>query len=136
MSETREQLSIEVEDLTSEFSRRLRVARAAELARAGRLLKAEALLCPTGTAPKNCEELDLLARILVRQKRFAEAHRHWKKAFEKANDKERIRRCIVVLQDYVERYARRLRLLWTLGFAFWVVLIMVIFAYFIGRWWS
>jgi hypothetical protein len=136
MSEAQEQLSTEVEDLTRDFSRRLKVARAAELACAGRLLKAEALLCPAGTAPKNCEELDLLARILVRQKRFVEAHRLWRRAFEKANDKERIRRCIVVLEDYVDRHARRLRLLWTLGFALWIVLIVLILAYFIGRWWS
>jgi hypothetical protein len=136
MSEVRVQLLAEVQDLTSEFSRRLRVARAAELARAGRFLKAEAVLSPNGGVPKNCDELDLLARILVRQKRFAEAHRHWRRAFEKANDKERIRRCIVVLEDYVDRHARRLRLLWTLGFAFWVVLMVLILAYFMGRWWS
>jgi hypothetical protein len=134
MSGSREQLSAEVEDLTSEFSRRLRVARAAELARAGRLLKAEAVLCPNGTAPKNFEELDLLARILVKQKRFPEAHRYWRRAFEKAKDKERVRRCIVVLEDYVDRHARRLRILWTLGFAFWVVLMALILAFFIGRW--
>lgn len=135
MSEARVQLSAKVEDLASEFSRRLRIARAAELASAGRLLKAEALLCPTGTAPKHCDELDLLARILVKQKRFAEAHRHWKKAFEKANDKERFKRCIVVLQDYVEKYAKRLRLLWTAGFSLWVGLLVVILTYFIGRCW-
>src|SRR5271165_5336180 len=135
MAGARVQLSAQVEDLTSEFSRRLRIARAAELARTGQLLKAEALLCPTGTAPKHCDELDLLARILVKQKRFAEAHRHWRKAFEKAHEKERIRKCILVLQDYVERDARRLRLIWTVGFALWVGLMIAVLTYFIGRWW-
>jgi len=124
-----------VEDLTSEFSRRLRVARAAELARAGRFLKAEAVLCPTGTAPKHCVELDLLARILVKQKRFVEAHRLWRKALEGTHEKERIRKCILVLQDYVEKYTRRLSLMWTVGFALWVMLMIAVLAYFIGRWW-
>jgi hypothetical protein len=136
MSEARVQLSTEVEDLTSQFSRRIRLARAVELARAGRLLKAEALLCPTGTASKNCEELDLLARILVRQKRFVEAHRLWRKAFETGNERERIRRCIVVLQDHVDRNARRMRLLWSVGFALWVMLLIAVLVYFIWRWWS
>ena len=135
MSEAQEQLSTEVEDLTRDFSRRLKVARAAELARAGRLLKAEALLCPTGTAPKNCEELDLLARILVRQKRFVEAHRVWRQAFETGNEKERIRRCVVVLQDHFDRHTRRLRFLWALGFALWVALITAVLVYFIWSWW-
>jgi hypothetical protein len=134
MSEARGQLSTEVEDLTSEFSRRLRVARAAELAGAGRLLKAEALLCPTGSAPKNCEELDLLARILVRQKRFVEAHRVWRKAFERTQERERILGCVRALEDYVESYTMRKTLAWAVGFALWVTLMILVFICLIGRW--
>jgi hypothetical protein len=135
MSEAQVQLSAELEDLASDFSRRLRLARAAELARAGRLLNAEALLCPVGNAPSHHDELDLLARILVQQKRFAEAYRRWGQAFKRADDKEHIRKCILVLQDYVERDATRLRLMWTVGFALWVVLLIVVLSYLIWRWW-
>jgi hypothetical protein len=134
MLETQEHLSTEVGDLTREFSRRLRVARAAELARTGRLVKAEALLCPTGTAPKNCEELDLLARILVRQRRFVEAHRLWRKAFERTQERERILGCVRALENYVESYNRRNTLAWTVGFALWVTLMILVFIYLIGRW--
>jgi hypothetical protein len=134
MSEAQEQLSTEVEDLPRDFSRRLKVARAAELACAGRLLKAEALLCPTGTAPKNCEELDLLARILVRQKRFVEAHRVWRKAFERTQDRERILVCVRALEDYVESYTTRKTLAWAVGFALWVILMILVLICLIGRW--
>jgi hypothetical protein len=134
MLEAREPLSTEVEVLTREFSRRLRVARAAELARAGQILKAEALLCPTGTAPKNCEELDLFARILVRQKRFVEAHRVWRKAFERTKERERILGCVRALEDYVESYTRRKTLAWAVGFALWVILMIVVLICLIGRW--
>jgi hypothetical protein len=136
MSEAQDQLSNQVEELTREFSRRLKVARAAELACAGRLLKAEALLCPTGTAPKNCEELDLLARILVRQKRFIEAHRVWRKAFERTQERERILGCIRALEDYFESYGRQKTLVWAVGFALWVILMTIVLVCFIGRWWS
>jgi hypothetical protein len=135
-SQAQEQLSAAVEDLTSKFSRRLTIARAAELARAGRLLKAEALLCRNGSAPKDCEELDLLARILVRQKRFVEAHRVWRKAFERTQERERIRECVRALEDYVESYTRRQTLVWAFPFALWVILMVIVLVWFMGRWWS
>ena len=134
MSEARERLSTEVKDLTGEFSRRLRIAHAAELARAGRFLKAEAVLCPNGTAPKNWEELDLLARILVRQKRFVEAHRVWRKAFRRTQERERILGCVRALEDYVERCTTRKTLALDVGFALWVILIILVLICLIGRW--
>ena len=68
-------------DIVRAFSLRLRLARSTELALAGSLLRAEELLTSGGNLPETAEELDLLARILVQQKRYAEAQKRWKDAF-------------------------------------------------------
>ena len=62
------------------FALQLRLARSAEMALAGRLLEAEELLMPNGSLPQTAAELDLLAKILVKQKRYAEAQKRWNEA--------------------------------------------------------
>lgn len=67
------------------FDIRLRVARAAELALAGKLLQAESLLSPNGCLPSNSHELDMLARIHVRQGRLIDALKRWREASRLTN---------------------------------------------------
>jgi hypothetical protein len=122
-----------VYSLAAAFAEQIRLARASELAFNDRLLAAEALLCPQGIMPKGCEELDLLARILVRQRRYSEAYRAWVKAFKTTGEKERLRLCLRVLRDYVKRREARLRAAWNLGFVLWLLLLLWLVAYFIWK---
>lgn len=64
----------------------LRYAHAAELARTGSYLEAEALLAPNGRFPDSPRELDLLARIAAHQERFDDAARLWNAALERDPD--------------------------------------------------
>ena len=61
-----------------DYSLRVRLARSAELALAENLLWAKEFLPPSGRQPERSQELDLLARLLVRDKRYAEARNRWK----------------------------------------------------------
>jgi tetratricopeptide (TPR) repeat protein len=70
------------------FLVKLRVARAAELARAGELSEAEATLKQRCDAPHTADELDLLARIATRQGRFEEACRLWEAALHQVPGNE------------------------------------------------
>ena len=60
-----------------------RLARAADLARSGRYLEAQGLLSPKGHYSDAPRDLDLLARIAVRQGRISEARRLWEAALQK-----------------------------------------------------
>jgi hypothetical protein len=64
----------------------IRYACAAELARTGRDLEAEALLAPNGRLPDSSRELDLLARIAAQQERLDDAARLWNAALETDSD--------------------------------------------------
>lgn len=66
-----------VRSILSECFRGMRLARATELARSGQYLEATVLLAPQGRLPTDPRELDLLARIAARQRRFADAERLW-----------------------------------------------------------
>jgi tetratricopeptide (TPR) repeat protein len=68
--------------LVDGYQRQLRFARAAELARGGHYLKAEDLLCPNGVSPTQPEELDLLARMMARQRRYSAAIQYWERALK------------------------------------------------------
>jgi hypothetical protein len=135
MPETRVQLPKELESLASEFSRRFRIARAADLARAGSFLEAEALLCNVGAAPTHSDELDMLARISVMRSRFSEARRRWSRALAKTNDKKALRNCIVLLDDYFERRINYLCAVWLAAFSLWVVLQVLLIVYLAVRAW-
>jgi hypothetical protein len=62
------------------FSKRLRLARASELALSRRFLEAESLLCGRGMVSSDPDDLDLLARIYLKQGRFADARGAWDRA--------------------------------------------------------
>jgi len=80
------------------FLVKLRVARAAELARAGELHEAEAVLKQPCEAPHTPDELDLLARIAARQGRFKEACRLWEAALHQVPGNENYRHCLESLK--------------------------------------
>lgn len=93
------------EEVVRIFSLRLRLARSAELALAGSFLRAEGLLMRMEKLPKTAEEFDLLARILVQQKRYFEAEKRWIDALRISDDKPCYQDAINSLNTYID--ARR-----------------------------
>src|SRR6266498_4271340 len=81
------------------FDRKIQLARASELALSGRLLEAEALLVSKEQFPDTWEELDLLARIRVREGKFADALKLWSRGASIPTRSARARACIASLQD-------------------------------------
>lgn len=71
-----------VRGVVSGCFKEVRLARATELAHSRRYLEAIALLAPQGDLPSSARELDLLARIAARQRRYADAELYWRKAAE------------------------------------------------------
>jgi hypothetical protein len=100
--------------LAKQFDDRTKLARASELARDGRLLEAEGLLCQGKGLPESVEELDLLARIHVKQGRFDDARRRWRDA-GKLDGSPSHDECIDILNRWLE-YRHRL-VLWRLKLA-------------------
>lgn len=99
--------SVPTREIIRAFSLRLRLARSAELALAGSLLRAEELLTPGGSLPETARELDLLARILVRQKRYAEAQKRWKEALRFSGGERCYQDALDSLNGYVAALHRR-----------------------------
>jgi hypothetical protein len=117
------------EEIVRVFSRRIRLARAAELASAGSLFRAEELLMPNGELPDSAEELDLLARILVRQKRYGEAQKRWNDAFRVSGGKSHYQDALNTLNYYLQALKWRRQILVPAVF----VLILIIW---IGIWYQ
>ena len=107
--------STELQRIVARFEDRLRLARASEMASWGRLLEAEALLCPAGRRPLAIDELDLLARIHVRQGRFDQAKRRWEDALNLSEGRTQFSECLQVLEDWLA-YRKRLWI-WRLAVA-------------------
>src|ERR1017187_10361348 len=82
------------------FDRRMRLARASELALSGRLLEAETLLVSTARFPNTWEELDLLARIRVREGKLADALILWRRGAKIATYSSRAHECIASLERH------------------------------------
>lgn len=101
MSSKVEERLRELRRLTNQFDERMKLARASELARDGRLLEAEGILCQGKGLPQSVEELDMLARIYVRQGRYEEAKRRWRDA-AKLDDSHAHNECIEVLDLWLE----------------------------------
>jgi hypothetical protein len=102
----------ELRRLAKQFDDRTKLARASELARDGRLLEAEGMLYQG--PPQSVDELDLLARIHVRQGRFEDARRRWKDA-AKLDGSHTHDECIELLDRWLE-YRHRM-VLWRLKLA-------------------
>lgn len=111
------------------FDRRLRIARASELALTGRLLEAAALLELERGVPIAWDELDLLARIRVCEGKFADALKLWGQGASIPTHSSHARACIVTLQNYAAAKFKRERevfvALWTLWSAAAVGIVLV-----------
>lgn len=119
----------EVDRVVREFDERLRLARASELASCNRLLEAEALLCPKGVGAASAAELDLLARINVRQCRFAEARKRWEQAIAREESRRgEFEQCLRVLEAYSAQSLKRHLIEW------WVTLTLLVISLGIGIW--
>jgi flagellar motor protein MotB len=79
VSDQEPQLPTQAQISLEKYFADMRFARATELAQLNRLVEAEMLLSPDGIPPDNSRELDLLARIAVRNRKFAEARQIWEK---------------------------------------------------------
>ena len=82
--DSKERMTQQLHDTLKDCFVQIRFARAAELARFGRYLAAEGLLSPNGREPSNPKELDLLARISARQRRYRRARRLWEIALKRS----------------------------------------------------
>lgn len=99
MPVTTEGCRAEIQQLAKRFDDRLRLSRASELASWGRLLEAEALLCPKGHLPTCADELDMLARIHVKQGQFDLAKRRWEDALKTGDRRVEFEECLKALED-------------------------------------
>ena len=113
----------EVQRLTTRFEDRLRLSRAGELASWGRLLEAEALLCPGRHLPMSADELDLLARIHVKQGQFDLAKRRWEDALKLGDRREEFEECLKVLEDWL--FFRRRMWIWKIRLGMWAVALLL-----------
>lgn len=113
----------EVQQLVKRFEDRLRLARASELASLGRLLEAEVLLCPGRHLPMSADELDMLARIYVKQGQFEQARRRWEDAVKTGDLTAEYEECIKVLDDWLD-YRKRL-MKWRLRAALFISVVLL-----------
>lgn len=104
--------------LGKQFDERMKLARACELAQDGRLLEAEGILCQGKGLPQSVDELDLLARIHVRQGRYEDARRRWRDA-AKLDGSHSHDECIDVLDRWL--VYRHKMVLWRLTLAGWLI---------------
>jgi tetratricopeptide (TPR) repeat protein len=119
----------EVSRLVLKFDEQLRMHRASELAACNRLLEAAALLCPAGRGASSAAELDMLARINVKQRRFAEAKKCWEQAITRDNDKkEDCEQCLQVLEVYSAQCYKRKVIDW------WIALSLLALSLVISIW--
>jgi hypothetical protein len=89
----------QVERLVADFDRKLRLARATDLAKAGRFLEAESLLHSSRGIPEGGKELDLLARIAVRRRHFGKARLLWEAAMRSEPQNGEYRQCVEQLRE-------------------------------------
>jgi len=115
------------------FDRKIQLARASELALSGRLLEAEALLISKEQLPDTWEELDLLARIRVREGKFTDALKLWSRGASMPARSARARACIAILQSYAAAKFRRDRQIFFLLWALWSSAVVGVVAYFLLR---
>lgn len=113
----------EVQQLTKRFEDRLRLSRASELATSGRLLEAESLLCPGRHLPMSADELDLLARIHVKQGQFDLARRRWEDALKLGDGRVEFEECLKVLEDWLAY--RKNMWIWRIRIAMCVVALLL-----------
>lgn len=109
-----------VRSAIAKFNDRQMLARASDLALAGHLVEAEALVrgdCEKRLTPAG---FDLIARIRVSQGQFERAQEYWEKSLEEGGDKKQILNCLDTLADYQKLILERRLLFWKLGLCLWI----------------
>lgn len=109
----------EVQRIATHFEDRLRLSRASELASWGRFFEAEALLCSGKHLPVSADELDLLARIHVKQGQFDLARRRWEDALKLGDRRSEFEECLKVLEDWLA--FRKRMWIWRVRLAMWAM---------------
>lgn len=118
--------SLDLRETVAAFESRMRLARASEHAAAGRLFEAEALLAPPGgKQPGTWDEIDLLARIRVRQGKFTEAVRLWKQSLAFPGHDEVVSARVESLNTYASWQLERQRKLWLVLAIAWTLIIAI-----------
>ena len=107
MASSIHQRRAQLQGLVKRFDDRSRLASASDLAARGHLMEAENLLCPGMHLPMSSDELDLLARIHVKQGLYSQARRRWEDALKIGGDRIQIEECIESMDHWLE-YKREL----------------------------
>jgi tetratricopeptide (TPR) repeat protein len=112
-----------------EFDARVRLARASELALLNHLHRAEELLCAGGVSKASAEELDLLARIHVRQGRYEDARKRWEQAISRdESSRSKFEDCLRELEAFSAKQMKRRLIEW------WVTVCLLAFSLLLGIW--
>ena len=101
--DTTSQAVSRIDGLVADYNRKLRLARATDMAKSGRFLEAESLLHPLGGKPEGARELDLLARIALRRWRLEKARRFWEAAMRAEPANEQYVKCLKKLNQWEEK---------------------------------
>jgi hypothetical protein len=125
MPSTIDERRAEMQGLTKQFDDRLRLSRASELASWGRLLEAEAMLCSGRHLPMSADELDLLARIYVKQGQYGLARKRWQDAIKIGERRNEFEECLIVLDRWLEY--RQQMLIWRIRLCMYLVAILLTF---------
>ncbi|MDD5200533.1 MAG: hypothetical protein PHC88_12110 [Terrimicrobiaceae bacterium] len=115
--------AVDLREIVAVFESRMRLARASEHAVAGRLLEAEALLALPGKQPDTWDEIDLLARIRVRQGKFTEAMQLWKQSLAFPGHDEVVAARVESLNTYAIWQLEKRRKMWLALAIAWAVII-------------
>jgi hypothetical protein len=119
----------EIADLVRDFNGQLRLARASELASHGLLLESERILCQIGVSQASAAELDLLARIHVRQGRFEDARKRWEQALTRdEGSRASFEECLRELEA-VSIHQMKIRMI-----TWWVTMILLVASLALGVW--
>jgi len=125
---------VDLRETIAAFESRMRLARASEHAASARLFEAEALLAPPGgKQPDTWDEIDLLARIRVRQGKFAEAMQLWKQSLRFPGHEEIVAARVESLNAYADsQFERRRKLMLALVVA-WSAIIAATLGWLVVR---
>jgi hypothetical protein len=119
----------EMAELIRDFNRKLRLARASELASHGLLLESERILCEIGVSQVSGAELDLLARIHVRQGRFEDARKRWEQALARdEGSRAKFEECLRELEVF-SIHKMKIRVI-----TWWVTIILLMASLALGTW--
>ena len=105
----------DLRQVLQKFDERLRLARASELALLNHLQRAEEVLCAGGISKASAAELDLLARIHVRQGRFEDARKRWQQAIDRDEEsRSKFEECLRELETFSAKQMKRRQIEWLL----------------------